>query len=54
MNNSYIDQITLDCLINKEIIGKHIMIQREKQINKDEFKFYRKRIFNLFLNKKYL
>lgn len=48
MNNSYIDQITLDCLINKEIIGKHIMIQREKQINKDEFKFYRKRIFNLF------
>ena len=48
MNNSYIDQITLDCLINKEIIGKHIIKQREKQINKDEFNFYRKRILNLF------
>jgi len=48
MNNSYIDQITLDCLINKENIGKHIMKEREKQINNDDLKFYRKRIFNLF------
>lgn len=48
MNNSYINQITLDCLLNKEIMGKHVMKQREKQINKDEYKFYRKRIFNLF------
>lgn len=48
MNNSYINQITLDCLLNKEVMGKHVTRQREKQINKDEFKFYRKRIFNLF------
>jgi hypothetical protein len=48
MNNSYIDQITLDCLINKEMMGKHVMKQREKQIDKDEYNFYRKRIFNLF------
>lgn len=48
MNNSYINQITLDCLINKELMGKHLMKQREKQINKEDFKFYKKRIENLF------
>lgn len=48
MNNSYINQITLDCLLNKEMMGTHVMKQREKQINKEEFNFYRKRIFNLF------
>lgn len=48
MNNSYINQITLDCLLNKEVMGKHVMKQREKQINKQELNFYRKRIFNLF------
>ena len=48
MSNSYINQITLDCLLNKEIMGKHVMKQREKQINKEELSFYRKRIFNLF------
>ena len=48
MNNSYIDQITLDCLINKNFVEKDIMIKREKQINKDDFNFYKKRILNLF------
>ena len=48
MSQSLVDQITLDCLLNKETMGKHIMKQREKQINKEEFIFYRKRIFNLF------
>ena len=48
MSNSYINQITLDCLLNKEMMGTHVMKQREKQINKEEFNFYRKRIFNLF------
>jgi hypothetical protein len=48
MNNSYINQITLDCLLNKEIMGNHVMKQREKQINKQEYNFYRKRIYNLF------
>jgi hypothetical protein len=48
MSNSYINQITLDCLLNRETMGKHIMKQREKQINKDELNFYRKRIYNLF------
>lgn len=48
MSNSYINQITLDCLLNKEMMGTHVMKQREKQINKEELNFYRKRIFNLF------
>jgi len=48
MSQSLVDQITLDCLLNKETMGKHVMKQREKQINKEEFHFYRKRIFNLF------
>jgi hypothetical protein len=48
MSQTLVDQITLDCLLNKTVMGKHVMKQREKQINKEDFKFYRKRIFNLF------
>lgn len=48
MNNSYINQITLDCLLNKEFMEKRIIKNKEKQIDKKDFKFYRKRIFNLF------
>lgn len=48
MSQSLVNQITLDCLLNKEMMEKHVMKQREKQINKEDLKFYRKRIFNLF------
>lgn len=48
MSQSLVNQITLDCLLNKEVMGKHIIKQNEKQINKEELKFYKKRIFNLF------
>ena len=48
MSQSLVNQISLDCLLNKETMGKHLMKQREKQINKDELNFYRKRIYNLF------
>jgi hypothetical protein len=48
MSQSLVNQITLDCLLNKETMGKHVMKQREKQINKGELNFYRKRIYNLF------
>jgi hypothetical protein len=47
MSQSLVNQITLDCLLNKSTT-KHVIKQSEKQINKEEFKFYRKRIFNLF------
>lgn len=48
MSQSLINQITLDCLLNKKMMEKHVMKQREKQINKEDLTFYRKRIFNLF------
>ena len=48
MSQKLVDQITLDCLLNKEVMGKHLIKQREKQINKEDLKFYRKRILNLF------
>lgn len=48
MNNSYINQITLEYLINKEIIDKHAIAQREKKSNKEDLQFYKKRIVNLF------
>lgn len=48
MSQSLVDQITLDCLLNKSFMGKHVMKQTKKQINKEDLKFYRKRIFNLF------
>lgn len=48
MSQSLVNQITLDCLLNKETMGKHVMKQREKQIHKEEFQFYKKRIANLF------
>ena len=48
MSQQLVNQITLDCLLNKELMGEHIIKQREKQINKEEFKLYKKRIFELF------
>lgn len=48
MSQSLVNQITIDCLLNKETMSKHIMKQTEKQINKEDLIFYRKRILNLF------
>jgi hypothetical protein len=48
MSQSFVDQITLDFLLNKEMMGKHVMKQREKQIDKQDFQFYKKRILYLF------
>ena len=48
MSDSFITQITLDCLVNKEIYNTHLKSKKNNQINKEERKFYRKRTFNLF------
>jgi hypothetical protein len=48
MNESYINQITLDCLLNKDMINKHLRNKKTKVNNKEERRFYRKRIYNLF------
>ena len=48
MSSAYINQVTLDCLLNKEMFSNHVRNQKSKQLNKEDCKFYRKRIFNLF------
>jgi hypothetical protein len=48
MSETLINQITLDCLLNKKMYNNQIMHKKSKQINHEERKFYRKRIYNLF------
>jgi hypothetical protein len=48
MSESFVNQITLDCLLNKQMYNNQIRSKKAKQINNEERKFYRKRIFNLF------
>jgi len=48
MSETFINQITLECLLNKEMYKKCLRNKNAKKINKEEFKFYKKRIFNLF------
>ena len=48
MSEAFVNQVTLDCLLNKQMYNSQIRIKKTKQINKEDRKFYRKRIFNLF------
>jgi hypothetical protein len=48
MSENFINQITLNCLLNNDILNKHLVNQKAKKLNKKEKKFYRKRIYNLF------
>ena len=48
MSEAFVNQVTLDCLLNKQMFNKHVRSQKSKQLNKEDIKFYRKRIFNLF------
>lgn len=48
MSETFLNQVTLDCLLNKQLFNKHIKSQKVKSINKQEKKFYRKRIYTLF------
>jgi len=48
MSDTFINQVTLDCLLNKEMFNKHVKNQKAKSFNKEERKFYKKRIYNLF------
>ena len=45
--NQSINQITLDCLLNKEIYNKCVNATELKKDNLKEMKFYRKRIYDL-------
>lgn len=48
MSEAFVNQVTLDCLLNKEMYNSHLRSKKNKQQNKEERKFYRKRTFNLF------
>jgi len=48
MSNNFVNQVTLDCLLNKELYNKHIQNKRAKSLNNHDIRFYRKRIYNLF------
>jgi hypothetical protein len=48
MSESFVNQITLDCLLNKQTFNKCVKSHKTKSINKQERKFYRKRTFALF------
>ena len=48
MSDAFVNQVTLDCLLNKELYNSQVRGKRAKQINKEEHRFYRKRTLNLF------
>jgi hypothetical protein len=48
MSDAFVNQVTLDCLLNKELYNSQVRVKRAKQINKEENRFYRKRTLNLF------
>jgi hypothetical protein len=47
MSEAFINQVTLDCLINKNQYNKCLFNKTEKLNNRKDKKFYRKRIFSL-------
>jgi hypothetical protein len=48
MSQAFVDQVTLDCLLNKSMFNAHVKNKRAQSVNKEERKFYKKRIYNLF------
>lgn len=47
MSETYVNQVTLDCLLNRELIESHLKSKMSKSVNRKDKKFYRKRIYNL-------
>ena len=47
MSETFINQVTLDCLLNKQQYNKYLFNKTEKISNRKDKKFYRKRIFSL-------
>jgi len=45
---NFVDQVTLDCLLNKQMYNAHLQNKKTSQMNKEERNFYRKRSFHLF------
>jgi hypothetical protein len=48
MSQAFVDQVTLDCLLNKSLFNNQVKNKKAQSVNKEERKFYKKRIYNLF------
>ena len=48
MSQAFVDQVTLDCLLNKSMFNTQVKNTKAQVVNKEERKFYKKRIYNLF------
>jgi hypothetical protein len=48
MSDSFVNRVTLDCLLNKQMYSNYLRSKEVKQKNKEDKKFYRKRSYNLF------
>lgn len=48
MSQAYVNQLTIDCLVNKDFVNKYIKNKQSIKKNKEDIKFYKKRIYNLF------
>ena len=47
MSTEYVNQVTLECLMNKENYQKYVTQKKKSVVNKKDLKFYRKRIMSL-------
>lgn len=47
MSENFVNQITIDCLLNKEQYQKHLIQTNHKVTHKKDKKFYKKRIYNM-------
>ena len=47
MSEAFVNQVTLDCLMNKNQYEKYMSKKINKKINNKDKKFYRKRVLNL-------
>lgn len=48
MSQAFVDQVTLDCLLNKSLFNNQVKNKKSQAVNKEDKKFYKKRIYNLF------
>ena len=48
MSQAFVDQVTLDCLLNKSLFNTQVKNRKAQSVNKEDKKFYKKRIYNLF------
>ena len=48
MSQAFVDQVTLDYLLNKEMYNTHVNNKKAAQVNKEERKLYKKRVYQLF------